>query len=194
MRIGVYPGSFNPPHMGHFIIANTLVKDGLLDKVIFVPTSDYYAKEGLVPAINRYEMLKLVADKYNYLEVSDLEVNKNTQNYTYQTLDSIQMIYPNDEIYLVIGSDNLKYLNTWKHYAYIMDHYKIISIERDYKEYDIDMLDKVQIVQLYLEDISSTIVRDRIKNNQDVSDLLPEEVIKYIDENNLYKQNQIKKD
>ena len=186
MRIGVYPGSFNPPHMGHFIIADSLIKDGILDKIIFVPTSDFYAKEGLVPAINRYEMLKLVTDKYNYLEVSDLEVNKTTQNYTYQTLDSIQVLYPNDEIYLVIGSDNLKYLHTWKHYAYIMDHYKIISIERDFKEYDIDMLDKVQVVQLHLEDISSTVVRNRLKNKENISDFVPEEIINYIDKNGLY--------
>jgi nicotinate-nucleotide adenylyltransferase len=186
MRIGIYPGSFNPPHMGHYIIANSLYKDGLLDKIIFVPTSDYYAKDDLMPSINRYEMLKLIADKYKHLEVSDLEISKNIQNYTYETLDAFQLLYPNDEIYLIMGSDNLKDLKTWKHYSYIMDHFKIICIERDHKEFDMNIIDKVQMVELHLEKVSSTIVRDKLKNNKDVSKLLPIEIINYINKHNLY--------
>ena len=86
MRIGVFGGSFNPPHKMHEDIAHSLKKRDLLDKIIFVPTgSEYKYKNNLLPDQNRYDMVKLITDAYDYLDVSDYEL-KSEVVYTCETL------------------------------------------------------------------------------------------------------------
>ena len=135
MRIGVFGGSFNPPHKMHESIASQLIKKGLLDKVIFVPTSNFYPKAGLINDEERLEMLKLmIKDKKEYI-VSDYEFGKLT--YTYQTLEYFKNEYPNDQIYFICGSDNLEQLDTWREYQKILGDYKLIVIPR---KHDMDSL------------------------------------------------------
>lgn len=129
MNIGIYGGCFNPPHKMHENIAKTLIKQKYLDKVIFVPTGDYYPKKNLEKAEKRYEMLELICEENKNFEVSDYEI-KNYTN-TCETLKHFQDKYPNDTIYFITGTDNFKELNTWKDYNIILEQYNLIVIQRN---------------------------------------------------------------
>ncbi len=174
-RIGFFGGCFNPPTNIHIKIANNLIKQGKLDKVVFVPVNDYYKKENLASARDRFNMLKLATKKYDNLEVDDIEINENRPLFA---VDAFEVIGDSPyatkcrkrDIYLIMGSDNFKKMPKWKDYDKIKDKYNYIVIDRDEKE------------------ISSTTIREMLKNNdKKVIEYLPKEVYEYIDRNKLYK-------
>ena len=172
VRIGFFGGCFNPPTNIHIKIANNLIQQGKLDKVVFVPVNDYYTKEGLIEANHRYNMLKLATKGYPKIEVDDIEIKENRKLFA---IDAFKLIYNSNfakdsEVYLIMGSDNYKKMPIWKDYDKIKNKYKYIVIDRDENE------------------ISSTQIRDMIKNNDEkVLEYLSEEVYSYIVENELYK-------
>ena len=115
-RIGFFGGCFNPPNNLHIEIANNLIKEGKLDKVIFVPVNDFYKKQGLIEAKHRYNMLKLATKKYISLGVDDIEIRENRQLYAVDAFGLIKesrFINNNDSILFIMGSDNFKKMPTW---------------------------------------------------------------------------------
>lgn len=180
MKIGIYGGSFNPPHNMHKNIPLLLIKNNYVDKVIYVPAGDKYNKKELINSTYRYNMLKLICK--NNIEVSDYEI-KNNLVYTYQTLDYFNNLYKDDEIYLIIGSDNLETITTWKNYKYILDNYKILVIRRNNDQ--IKLLNNVIYCDIKLSNISSTEIRKNIKNKNYNLDI-DKSVLKYIIDNKLY--------
>lgn len=192
MKIGIFGGSFNPPHKMHESIVRQLIERNIIDKVIFVPTSNFYPKAGLISDEERLTMLKLlIKDKKEY-EVSDYEFGKLT--YTYQTLEYFKNENKEDEIYFICGSDNLAQLDTWKEYKKILTDYKLIVIPREenideilnkYNEY------KNNIIVANLENnyLSSTLVRNFLKEEkyQEVKEYINKDVLDYIIKNDLYK-------
>lgn len=191
MRIGIFGGSFNPPHKMHEDIANFFIKEDLLDKVIFVPTgSKYKYKTNLALDIDRYNMVKIITDKYDYLDVSDYEL-KDEVVYTYQTLDYFKEVYPEDQIYFICGLDNLSYIDKWMEAEHILNNYNILVIKRstDDLEEVLNRLDKyrshIQVVDMESKDISSTFIRDEL-NNGNKSTFLDDDVYAYIKKRKLY--------
>lgn len=192
MKIGIFGGSFNPPHNMHKNIALNLIKNKYLDRVIYVPTGNKYNKRGLVNQNDRYNMVRLMIEGYNNLDVSNYEFNKLT--YTYETLDYFRNIYQNDEIYFICGSDNLKEITSWKRYDYILKNYKIIVIKRNDDD-DMDkIINKLLIYSkniIYVNDIensvSSTLVRENLNrnNNEYLIQNMDTKVIKYIKNNSI---------
>lgn len=198
MKIGILGGSFNPPHIMHKNIALELIKMYYLDKVIFVPTGNKYNKANLLDASHRINMLNLLCQGNDLFSVSDYEV-KNVLVSTYQTLDYFKSLYPDDTIYFILGSDNLKELHTWKNYEYIISHYKILVIKRDLDDvYPIlKRFEKYQtnfiIANIPLSNVSSTKIRDMLSKKDVVSEyLLSKVVLNYIQKNHLYiKENSL---
>ena len=193
MRLGIFGGSFNPPHKMHLDIALELINKQYVDKVIYVPTgSKYKYKNNLLPDKNRLDMLKIIVNKYNNIDVSKFEL-KDEVVYTCETLAHFKEKYPNDEIYFVCGTDNLSYMDKWKNGEEILSNYKILVIKRDgdnvsellkkFKDYKKNIL----VADIEQRDLSSTIVREKIKNEEDVLDVLDEDVWMYIKENGLYR-------
>ena len=174
-KIGFFGGCFNPPTNMHIKIANNLIKEGKLDKVVFVPMNDLYKKEGLIEAKHRYNMLKLVTKNYRNLEVDDIEIKENRNLFAVDAFEIIKKssylkFCEETDIFLIMGSDNFDKMPNWKDYNKIKDKYKYIVINRNEKE------------------ISSTEIRNMIKNNdEEVVKYLPEEVYNYIIKNELYK-------
>lgn len=187
MRIGIFGGSFNPPHKMHLEIVNKLIDNNYVDKVIFVPTGDNYKKSDLISAIDRLNMLKIMIKNYPKLEVSSYEI-KTKQIYTYQTLDYFKKKFPNDEIYFICGIDNLNYINEWKNSNYILNNYKILVIKRNNQKIKINNKNII-ITNINENNLSSTLIRNKIKLSEDVSSYLDIDVLKYIEKRKLYEKN-----
>lgn len=192
MRIGIFGGSFNPPHRMHLDMALELINNNYLDKVIFVPTSNYYPKEGLVSDQDRYNMISIMIQDYPNLNISDYEFGKLT--YTYQTLTHFQKLYPNDDIYFICGSDNLKMIDTWREYQTILTKFHILVIPR---EKNIDyLLDKyseykenIEVANIKFSTLSSTEIRKILSDGNreiNIDDKIDLNVLDYIKNNHLY--------
>lgn len=188
MRIGIFGGSFNPPHKMHKNIAIFLLQNNYIDKVIYVPTGNKYSKKDLIEAKYRLKMLEIMTRNDNRMNTSNYEI-KNTLTYTYQTLDYFKSIYPNDEIYFICGSDNLKEITTWKNYKYILNNYKLLVIKRNNDNLDeiIKNLDNkgIVIIKINSEDTSSSTIRKELKSGKDNSNI-DEDILKYIKKEKLY--------
>lgn len=183
MKIGIFGGCFNPPHNMHKDIGLNLIKKKYLDRVIYVPTGDQYQKVELIPAKERYHMLKIMTQDQPNLSVSDIEMKK-TLTYTYQTLDYFQKKYKEDEIYFICGSDNLDQITTWKNYQYILDHYKLLVVKRNCLKLNHSFKNVVE-VDMPMSNVSSTMIRDKLKNKQ-LLENMDYQVIEYIKQKELY--------
>lgn len=192
MKIGIFGGSFNPPHKMHKTIAIELIKKHYVDKVIFVPTgSKYKYKNNLLSDKVRLEMLELMCRDNNNLDVSDYELKEHVV-YTYETLNYFRNKYKDDEIYFICGSDNLSYIDKWKRGEDILSNNKLLVIKRNtfdintllekYKDYK----DNIIVTNIKENEISSTKIREMIYNNKRTEDYLDDSVYSYIRENNLY--------
>lgn len=196
MRIGIYGGSFNPPHNMHLKMATELIRQNLVDKVIFVPTGSKYPKFGLASDMDRFEMIKLMIDGNPNLEVSDYEL-KESQIYTYKTLDYFKNYYPNCEIYFILGSDLLKDFKTWRNYEYILANFKILVTLRDTdKKEDLEKIElpnreNIVYTNIKLSSLSSTEIREKVEkdNIAFLKQNLDSEVLSYIRKNNLYRED-----
>ena len=131
-KIGFFGGAFNPPSNVHINIAKDLINNNVLDKVIFVPVGDYYAKDDLVAAKHRFNTLKLFCTEDEKLIVEDILVNSNKKLYASDAFEIISQRYRNieTEIYFIMGSDNFNKISTWKNYEEFIKKYRFIVIER----------------------------------------------------------------
>lgn len=189
MKIGVFGGCFNPPHKMHLTIALTLLKQKIVDNIIFVPTGSQYEKPGLASEKERWEMLTIMCRNYEQIEVSSYEFGG--LKYTYQTLKYFKEKYPEAEIYFITGTDNLKEIETWKEYEYILQNFSLIVIKRNRD--NIPELEKefgkyhphLQFIQLGNKTTNSTQIRKNIKE-RGTSGQLDKNVLKYIKFHQLY--------
>ena len=194
MKIGVFGGSFNPPHKMHKNIALELIKKHYVDKVIFVPTgSKYKYKNNLLSDEIRFKMLVLMCDDNKNLEVSDYELKEEVV-YTCETLDYFKNKYKNDNIYFICGTDNLSYIDKWKNGLDVLANNKLLIVKRstdninDLLEKFKDYKDNIIVTNIKENEISSTKIREMIYNNKRAEDYLDESVYSYIRENNLYRR------
>ena len=191
MKIGIFGGSFNPPHKMHESIAKQLIGRKIIDKVIFVPTSNFYPKAGLISDEQRFEMLNLMIKNKKEYAVSDYEFGRLT--YTYQTLEYFKNENKDDEIYFICGSDNLEQIDTWREYEKILGDYKLVVIPRKHnmsellKKYD-KYKNNILVINLDNNYLSSTLVREYLKEKkyEKVKEYISDDVLEYIIKNNLY--------
>lgn len=182
MKIGIYVGSFNPPHVGHIDIINYLINSNILDKVLIVPTLNYWNKKNLIDITHRINMLK-------YFENDNIKIDNkhNKYIYTYELFRVLSKEYKDDKLYLILGADNIIKFDKWEHYEELLN-YKIIVIGRnniDVKKYikKYNSNNFIVIEDYKSIDISSTEIRNKLK-----SKYLDKRVYKYILKNNLYER------
>jgi nicotinate-nucleotide adenylyltransferase len=184
MRLGIFPGSFNPPHDGHIAIAKKLISLKLIDKVIFVPVSNFYLKRELIEGVHRLEMLNMATKNSEEMFVSNYEIISETQPYTHQTLEHFERKFDQDSISLIIGADNYLELTSWKNYEYLINNYEIIVIKRGEIKSGIDFKN-VKFISLGLDFISSKQIRSELRNKIRPKHL-NKEVYEYVLEKGLY--------
>ena len=173
MKIGLFVGSFNPPHLGHKEIANKLINDNYVDKVYFIPTFNYWHKTDLIDIKHRVNMLK-------FYESNNIKVKETDKEYTYQILKDY------DNPYLIIGSDNLENFHKWKNIDEILKH-NIIVINRD----NVKTTNNFIYVSDFNNNISSTLIRNKILSNESIKYLVGNKIEEYINKNNLYGRNYV---
>lgn len=189
MRVGVYVGSFNPPHKGHQNIADFLVREKYVDKVMIIPTLNYWDKQNLICLSDRVNMLE-------YLENDNIFVNSDLSKYEY-TYQILEVLNENsaDDFYLIIGADNVKDFYKWKNVNEILKNH-ILVIPRDGININ-NYLDTFEEKDMFIIvkdfnslNISSTYIRECIKDNRldDLKEVMSKNLIDYIIKNNLYKE------
>lgn len=189
MKIGIFGGSFNPPHNMHKDIVLELLRQEYLDKVICIPTGDNYAKSYLLPIKDRIEMLKLMFKDDDKISISAIELDGSL--YTWDTMNFYQKKYPNDELFFICGMDNLAELSTWHRYEDILKKFKLVVIKRDTDEEDAEAAlelyekykDRIEVANVKARKISSTFIRGEIIKNgvtENLNDMLDEDVKEYM--------------
>jgi len=190
MKIGLFFGSFNPVHTGHLIIANYILNFTQIDKVWFVVSPQNPLKESreLLDAQARLELAEIAIKNNASLEISDIEFHLPLPSYTVDSLQYLKINFPEHEFFLIVGSDNFLGFSKWKSPDIILANFNIIVYERPGfliergKTYS-----NVTILDAPLLDISSTAIRELIKDDKSIRYLVPEEVYTAIEINHYFR-------
>lgn len=186
---GLFFGSFNPPHIGHLAIANYLAEHTALKEIWFVvtPQNPLKKKESLLDDRTRLELVRLAVDDDPRFRVSDIEFSLPQPSYTINTLVYLREKHPERNFALIMGADNLTSIHKWKNYDIIIREYPIFVYPRP--NYLIPTLHQGNIVvtEAPLMEISSSFIRESIRNEKDPKFFLPKAVYEYIISMNLYK-------
>lgn len=201
MKIGILGGTFNPPHKGHIKLGLDFAKKLGLDKVLVIPAKIPTHKEanGLVSGKDRLKMCRL-AFKDKIFEVSDIEIKSEKDSYTVYTLEMLKEKYPDDEFYLIIGSDMFLIFDKWYHYKDILSMCTVCVETREndesideLKKYakktlgiDTDKSGKIIINPVKPFPVSSTEIRQRIKDKKGIKRLVDKDEFEYIKTRGLY--------
>lgn len=188
-KIAILGGSFNPIHIGHLILANIVCEEFELDKIIFVPCyiQPLKSDKDFAPAKDRLEMINLAIQNNPKFALSDIEIKRKGKSYTVDTLKYFKQRY--NDLYFVIGADNIKDFHRWKEPDTILKLAKLIVTNRGGVNQKIPKKlrgKKIFVCRIPDIEISSTLIRNYIQSNKSIKYLVPEKVEKYIIKNKLY--------
>jgi nicotinate-nucleotide adenylyltransferase len=191
-KVGLYFGTFNPIHIGHLAIANHMAEHSDLDEIwmVVTPQNPFKKKSSLLDNFQRLEMVHLATENYPKLKPSDIEFNLSRPNYTVNTLAHLQEKYPSYSFALIMGEDNLKSFHKWKNYEVILENHELYvypRISEGTVETIFDAHPRIHKIAAPIMEISSTFIRNSIKEGKNIRPLLPEKVWDYVDEMNFYK-------
>jgi len=189
-RIGIYSGSFNPIHIGHQKLAKYLIENKIVDEVWLVvsPCNPLKHQSELIDEYIRLELLILAIQDQPSIKVSDIEFTMPIPSYTIDTLHVLSTQYPENQFYLIIGSDNALVFDQWKNFQQLLEEYPVLVYPRtgyDFEEVA-DTYPQMKLLSSPIYDISSTEIREYIAQKKDVSQWLHPSVLQFIKENHLY--------
>ena len=199
-KIGIMGGTFNPIHNAHLLLAENAREQFGLDRIIFIPSGQPYMKQReIIPSGEfRYQMVKMAIQENPYFTCSRLEIDRPGRTYTVDTLRELKKMYPGDELFFIMGADSLCSMEQWYQFENIFELAAILVAVRDEtsetKLNDIishmktNYLADIRMILTERIDISSTVIREKIKNGKSVRYLLPKECTEYICLKNLYSQ------
>ena len=191
MKIGLFFGTFNPIHVGHLVIAGYMTEFTDLKEIWFVvsPQNPLKAEQGMLDEQQRLSLVDTAVGNHAKLKVSDVEFSLPKPSYTIQTLTHLSEKYPEHEFVLVIGSDNLSSFNKWKNFEQILERYSIYVYPRPgFSGGKFASHTKVKITSAPVLEVSSTFIRDAIRNKKDVRYMLTESVYRLIQEKQFYEK------
>lgn len=197
--IGILGGTFNPIHKGHIELAVEAHRQFHLDEILVMPSGDpssYKDDSEVLASKHRCNMVAAAIKEYPYMKLSTLEVNREGRTYTADTLREIIDNY--DEIYFIIGADSLFSIQKWYQADYVMKHCHLLAANRDNESRE-DLKNQIHYLETeygakidYLKikelPISSTEIRENIANHKTVHSMVPEPVMEYIKQHNLYQK------
>lgn len=190
-KYGIFGGTFNPPHIAHCIVAESVREQLDLDKIIFIPSGKPPLKEA-IDARHRFEMAKLTFSNNPYFEVSEIEIqNPEVKSYTVDTLTKLNSFYKDENVklFLIIGVDNLISLEKWKDPHKLFELSEVVVINRpDYSPADSkkEFSGKIKFVNVPYLEISSSKIRENISEGKSIRYMVTDKVQNYIKEHELY--------
>ena len=191
MRVGLFGGSFNPIHNAHIALASTICEQARLDEVWFMvsPQNPLKQAQDLLGENERYEMVKLALESQEkVLMASNYEFHLERPSYTWKTLRALKLDFPQLEFSLIIGGDNWVRFPRWAHNEKILANHHIYIYPREDSEIDEATLpENVHLIHTPKINITSTMLREMVRNGKDISAFVPEKVAKAIADNNYYK-------
>jgi len=188
MKIGIFGGSFDPIHLGHLAGAEQVLEKKACDKIWFMPCYQNPLKKEHTIVEHRKKMIELAIKEEENFELSEFELKKEKTNYTIETMRELKEKFPEHDFYFIIASKVIKEMEKWKNYEKLLKEVKFIIIPTPSKEIPKEMEEfkPVKLNPTISGSISSTMIREGIKEKKDVSFLLPKTVFEYIKENKLY--------
>ena len=186
MKIAILGGAFNPPHLGHLTVAQEVLEILGLDKVFFIPTNiSPHKKNEEINSSQRIEMVKIAISDNSKFQALDIEVQREGVSFTIDTVKQLKVIYPDSEFYLVIGSDIANLFSSWKDYQLLKKEVTVVVVNR--KSYPFKEKNNFRLLNITQLEISSSQIRDLVKNNRSVRYLTGDNIANYIQQHNLYK-------
>lgn len=179
MKIGLFFGSFNPIHMGHLIIGNTMVETTDLDEIWYVvsPQNPFKKNQSLLHEFDRLDMVTAAIHDNPKFRVSDIEFNLPKPSYTIDTLTYLSDKYPQHTFVLIIGEDNLSQFTNWKNHEQILANFPLYVYPRpDSTDSTLQNHPQVKMVEAPLIEISATYIRNLIKQEKSIRYLVSEQV------------------
>ena len=188
MIIGLFFGSFNPVHIGHLIIANYMVSNNDLDQVWFVltPRNPLKPQKELLNEYHRQYLLQSAIDGENKLKCSTIEFHLPRPSYTIDTLVYLNEKHPEHHFKIILGSDSFKNIRNWKNGELILKDYPLLVYRRPGFEITSESDANITVLHAPLLDISSSFIRNRIKNKKSIKFFVPDVVKEEIERNNYY--------
>ncbi len=196
LKLGIFGGTFNPPHIGHLRLVEAVADELSLDRVLIIPAAIPPHKNApdLADGEDRLVMCRLTFGEDRRFEVSDTELRRHGRSYTYDTLCEIREQYPEDEIFLIVGSDMLETFDRWYRYRDILSMCTLCAAarERDFslnleKVFSKEELKKVRFINIDVTEVSSTQIRRLISEGGSAGDFLTCETAQYIEQRGLYR-------
>lgn len=199
MNIAVFGGSFNPPHLGHLHLVQSVIESLKIDKMLIMPvkTPPHKAADEMAGEHHRLNMCRLAFLKISGCEISDMEIKSEGKSYTVLTMRKLKELYPDDNLFFVMGSDMLLTFKQWFEWQEILSLCTLICISRCDEDTDKSSKAALELEScngrcILLRDepleVSSTEIRKKAADNENLSCYLPANVIEYINENSLYKK------
>ncbi|CCU78194.1 Nicotinate-nucleotide adenylyltransferase [Halanaerobium saccharolyticum subsp. saccharolyticum DSM 6643] len=195
--VAIFGGTFDPPHQGHFILAEQLKNNFGLTEIMFMPTGKPPHKKDKVisPNEDRLNMLKLAVEENDFFSLSDWELQNEGYSYTAKTLAHFVPQIDAEEVFFIIGADSLAEIFKWKNPEYLLSEANFIVFNRP--GYDLKEITSQKKYETYLDniftyqglniEISSSFIRDEIEKGNSIRYLTLDKIEKYIEENNLYR-------
>lgn len=195
-KVGVMGGTFNPIHIGHLILAETAREYYELDEILFVPSGIPYMKENVLDSKTRIHMTGMAIEENPHFALSTIEVDRGGNSYSYETLEYLQTHNPNTQYHFIVGADSLFDIEKWMHpekifaactiIAAIREGHSMIELTQQMEylreKYNAD----IRLLPSRSVDISSTDIRDRVRNGDSIRYLVSEKVEKFIHKNHIY--------
>lgn len=191
MKIGIFGGSFNPPHTGHLIVAEHAKEKLGLGKILFVPAATPPHKQHLdiVEAHHRMEMMQCAVHGNRYFEATDIELQRGGVSFTVETLEELREVHTEDTLVLLIGADNLLEFNTWRDPERILELVEVVALSRPgfrMEEVDEQLRGRVSLCEVPLIGLSSSEIRRRVSEGKSIRYMVPLSVEAYIVSHGLY--------
>ncbi|WP_053219101.1 nicotinate-nucleotide adenylyltransferase [Virgibacillus senegalensis] len=184
-KIGLLGGTFDPPHLGHLLIAEEVYQALQLDQVWFVPSNlPPHKQHSGTKAVDRLEMVEAAIEDNPHFRVEPIELEREGKSYTVDTVQLLQEREPDTFFYFIIGADMVEYLPKWHRIDELAQMVHFVGVKRT--DYQLETPYPVEEVEIPGIDVSSTMIRERLAEKQPAKYLVPDKVMNKIKEHSLY--------